>query len=118
MIYSFELEMDDDTYIYGGLQFEAEYDENKKVFLEPYTRREIDITIKYYPSKHLFVCYNESDEIIRLVFTMTCWSDDFRDYTIRNNSAIMYDEVYHGRMRFKNKACDVDFNKFITENGL
>ena len=118
MIYSFGLEMNDDTYIYGGLQFEAEYDEAKNMFLEPYTRREIDITIKYYPCKHLFVCYNKSDEIIRLVFTMTCWSDDFRDFTIRNKIAIMYDEVYHGRMRCKNKTCEIDFTNFIDVNEL
>ena len=51
--------------------------------------------IKYYKSLNLFVIYKNSiiDEII---YTSTCWSDDFIIFKIKDLKVISYYERYHG----------------------
>lgn len=117
MFRSFYLEEDDNTFIYGGLVFKAEYDEINDKYLEPYIRHDANKIIKYYPSKNIFITYNSDNKIERIVFTMTCWSDDYRDYSLYNNKGIYYYECYHGIIQ-RRKECNVDFNEFIASNGL
>lgn len=118
MLRSFYLEEDDSTFIYGGLQFKAEYDDVNNKYLEPYIRKDSGKTIKYFRSKNIFVTYDNKNKIERIVFTMTCWSDDYRDYAVYNNKGIYYYECYHGYIEKKRVECDVDFSKLIAEIGL
>lgn len=114
--HTFILENDDDTYIYGGLIFSAEFKNN--AFIEPFIHKESDTKIiKYYKSKKLFVVY-EKNIIIQLIFTSICWSDDFQAYNIENNIGLSYVECYHGIPDYKIKLCNKDFTEFILSNNL
>jgi hypothetical protein len=118
MLRKFYLEEDDHTFIYGGLMFEAEYNEETNKLEEPYVRKEKDRIVKYYPSKYFFVTYNDEEMIDRIVFTMTCWSDDYKDYALYNKKGIYYYECYHGRVNRSRTECNIDFTEFIEVNGL
>ena len=114
----FVLEAKDDTYIYGDLTFKADFDEEKQKFKEHYVREEDENSIvKYYPSKKLFVVYFDND-IVKIIFTSTCWSDDFVEYYVLNNVAFLCNENYHGRPRKTNYECNIDLTEFITKNNL
>lgn len=118
VIQRFILEKDDDTYIYGGLEFYAECIDNH--LIEPYIHNETETKIiKYYKSKNLFVVYI-NNEIKQLIFTLTCWSDDFSLYNIENNIAISYKKTYHfnGKRIYDNNVCNIDFTDFIVDNCL
>lgn len=118
MMRSFYLEEDDNTYIYGGDLFEAEYNPETDELLEPYIRRASKSkTIKYFPSKNLFVVY-VNQNIREIIFVMTCWSDDFRAYKVVDNISTSYRECYHGRRNKEDKPCDINFSDFIRDNGL
>lgn len=115
-IEEFNLETDDDTYIYGGLKFTAESIDGE--LIEPYTHIESDTRIvEFYRSKNLFVVY-DNNRISELIFTMTCWSDDYKAYKLRDNIAYSYTECYHGRRCNTPKDCNIDFTEFIAESGL
>ena len=115
-IKTFFLEENDDTYLFSNLEFTAECDGD--ILLEPYTHKETDTkTIKYYPSKNLFVAY-DNNIIVQMVFTSTCWSDDYEAYNIENNIGVSYTECYHGKPNFTAKECNKDFSNFIRENNL
>lgn len=47
--------------------------------------------IKYFPSKHLFVVY-ENEKIVEIIFTSTNWSDDYMIYTFKDNKPISLKE--------------------------
>jgi hypothetical protein len=117
MMRQFYLENDDYTYIYGGKMFSAMFDE-KNTPIEPYIRKlSPKKIVKFYPSKNLFVVYVDTI-ITELIFVMTCWSDDYRQYNIIDNNATTYTECYHGKRNNQLQKCNIDFNKFIVENGL
>lgn len=118
MIVEFYLEEDDHTYIYGGRLFKAEFDPETKQMLEPYVRRASPTkTIKFYPSKKVFIVYM-NNKITELIFVMTCWSDEYTAYMIHDNKAISYTECYHGFPKITPTPCDVDFTDYIRDNGL
>jgi hypothetical protein len=118
MMRLFYLEPDDHTYIYGGDLFEAEYNPETKELLEPYTRKGSSYkTIRFYPSKNLFVVY-VNKVIKELIFVMTCWSDDFKAYKLHNNIATSYRECYHGRRNPKSFPSNVNFTEYIEKNEL
>jgi hypothetical protein len=119
MIRQFYLEPDDHTYYYGGELFEAEYNSETDTYAEPYIRRASKTkTIKFYPSKDLFVVY-VNNIIKELIFVMTCWSDDFRAYKLDDKKlASSYRECYHGRRKINPVQCNIDFTEFIRENEL
>jgi hypothetical protein len=107
--------MDDDTYIYGGNTYQIKQVDG--VLVEPYLLVEDGKLIKYFKSEHTFAVYdNESKVLTDLIFTMTCWSDDFTAYKV-NESGIGYEvtKVYHGRLIEKNKKCNVDLNETIQK---
>lgn len=115
---NYYIEADDDTYIYGDNMFQCEYDENTCEYKEPYIYKETDSKIvKYYRSKNFFVIY-ENNEISEIIKTMTCWSDDYQIYKIKNKIAYEYNEIYHGRPHINNKKCNIDFNDFILQHNL
>jgi hypothetical protein len=116
MMLNYFLEADDDTYIYGDLMFECEFDETNEP-IQPFIRREGDKVIKFYRDKRYFVIY-ENNEIVEIIATMTCWSDDVIIYKIKNNNAYQYDEFYHGRPYKKNEVCNIDFSNIISENNF
>jgi len=112
----FLLDDDEDTYIYGGLKFTAQSIEGELV--EPYIHMETENKcIKFYRTKRFFVVYVDNS-ITEIIFTMTCWSDDFKAYKLKDNIAHSFSERYHGIYSTENKLCDIDFTDFITENGL
>jgi hypothetical protein len=118
MVVQFYLENDDHTYIYGGRLFTAEVDDSTGEMLEPYIRKASPVkTIRYYPSKRLFVVYI-NNIITELIFVMTCWSDDYKAYVIFNNIATSLKECYHGRPNITPIACNIDFSNYIRDNGL
>ena len=91
------IEADDDTYIYGNRFYDAYIDGNKDN-IEPYYTTDNDKIIKYFPSRHLFVVY-ENNSIIEIIFTSTCWSDDYEKYDIKDNKPISLYESYHSGCR-------------------
>jgi hypothetical protein len=116
MIRQFYLDTDDNTYIYGGKMFSANYENDK--FVEPYIRKlSPKKNVKFFPSKNIFVVYIDNI-ITELIFVMTCWSDDYRAYNIINNRAITYTECYHGKKNNKLQTCNIDFSEFIAKNEL
>ena len=117
MTSKFFLEPDDDTYIYGDEWFVCDYDKETGTYIQPYVRREENKTIKFYRDKCFFVIY-EGSEIIEIIKTMTCWSDDVIAYKVKNGVAYEYSEVYHGRTVKIDEVCNVDLNKFIGDNEL
>lgn len=118
MIVQFYLENDDYTYIYGGRLFKAEVDATTGEKLEPYIRKASSTkTIRFYPSKRLFVVYM-NNIISELIFVMTCWSDDYKAYVVNDNIATSFKECYHGRPNPNPTACNIDFTEFIRDNGL
>lgn len=118
MIRQFYLEPDDHTYHYGGDLFEAEYNPATKKYIEPYVRRATRTkTVKFYPSKNLFVVY-VNNIIKELIFVMTCWSDDYHAYKIENNISSSYQSCYHGRKQLKPTICNIDFTEYIRKNDL
>ena len=113
----FILEARDDTYIFGDLTFKADFNEEQQIFNEPYIREDGETMINYYPSKKLFVIYYDN-VIVKIIFTSTCWSDDFIEYYICDNVAFSCNENYHGRPRKINHRCNIDMSEFITTNNL
>jgi len=111
------LNADDDTYIYGDLMFQCEYDERTNTYIQPFIRKDGDKIIKFYDDKHLFVVY-ENAEIVEITMTMSCWSDDYIVYKIKDRKAYKYHENYHGRPSKIDEPCDIDFSEFIRDNGL
>ena len=109
------IEMDDNTYIYGDNTYQIKKVDG--VLVEPYLLVQDDKLIKYFKSNHTFAVYDiKSETLIELIFTMTCWSDDFTAYKV-NESGIGYEvtKVYHGRLIEKNKKCNVDLNETIQK---
>jgi hypothetical protein len=117
MISEYFLEADDDTYIYGNKMFECEFCEETQTYIQPFIRKENNKIIKYFRDEHFFVIY-ENAEIIEIVKTSTCWSDDFIAYKIKNQIAYQFDKNYHGRPCNRNKECNIDFSEFIKEYKL
>jgi hypothetical protein len=119
MIRQFYLEPDDNTYYYGGELFEAEYNPETDELYEPYVRRASKSkTVKFYPSKNLFVVY-VNNIIKEIICLMTCWSDDFKAYKLDDKKiASSYRECYHGRRKINPVPCNIDFTEFISDNDL
>ena len=112
----FFLDNDDDTYIYGGLKFTSQY--NKRKLIEPYIHKETENKyIKFYRSKRFFVIYIDN-YITEIIFTMTCWSDDFIAYKLKDNIAYSFSERYHGIYFTENQPCNINLTDFITDNCL
>ena len=111
------IEMDDNTYIYGGNTYKIEKIDG--VCIEPYILVEDNITVKYYRTDKYFAVYNMKNKLVEIIFVETCWSDDFIAYKV-NEIGIAYErsKVYHGRPVEKNKQCNVDLNQFIADNKL
>lgn len=116
-IVKYFLESDDDTYYYGDDTYECEFCEETNTYIQPFVRKENNKLIKFYRNKRFFVIY-ENSKIIEIIYTMTCWSDDFVSYKIKDNVAYEYDKNYHGRPCNRNEPCNIDFSKFIQDNDL
>jgi hypothetical protein len=115
---NYYIEADDDTYIYGDNMFQCKYCEETREYKEPFIYKEnTKKIVKYYRSKCFFVIY-EDNEITDIIKVMTCWSDDYVHYKIKNRFAYIYDENYHGRPYERNKECNIDFNDFIMKHNL
>ena len=72
------LESDDDTYVSGNMYaFSGEQGEP----IEPYYYHCNNTMVKCYPSRHIYLEY-ESTILIKIVYTLTCWSDDISIYYI------------------------------------
>jgi hypothetical protein len=111
------LESDDDTYIYGDRMFKCKFCRETNKYIQPYIRKENDKTIKFFRDKRFFAIY-ENGLLIEIIETMTCWSDDYISYKIRDNIAYERDENYHGRPLKRNEQCNIDLSNFIRSNDL
>lgn len=87
------IESDDDTYIYGDRNFKAIV--NDGVVCEPYYLKDDDKIISFYRSQGFFIVY-VNDKIVNVIYTMTCWSDDFAKYTFNNGILLELFETSHG----------------------
>ena len=94
-----EVEFDDHTYVSGTMN--AELKEGKP--MEPYKYYQkaeesdpIGSHTEYYPSVNKFLVIDANDNLIRIVETSTCRSDDSIVYTIQNNEIVRIDERYKG----------------------
>tara|TARA_B100000029_G_scaffold379146_1_gene373979 strand:- start:663 stop:1199 length:537 start_codon:yes stop_codon:yes gene_type:complete len=96
-----DIPLDDNTYVYGksfvntldGEAIEPYIFEKKAEISDPegsYT--------EYYESKNLFIVYDSSDNIIRIIKTSTCRSDDFIKYEFNTQSGKLskVEERYKG----------------------
>ena len=94
-----EVEFDDHTYVAGTMY--AKLEEGKP--MEPYEYYQkandhdpIGSYTEYYPSINKFLVIDVNDNLIRIVETSTCRSDDRIVYTIQNNEIVRIDESYKG----------------------
>lgn len=87
------VETDDNTYIYGDRYFKALA--NDGVASEPFFLKDNDEIIAFYPSQNLFIVYIDSN-IVNVIYTMTCWSDDYAKYTFNNGVLSELYETSHG----------------------
>ena len=92
-----QVEFDDHTYVAGTMY--AELKDGKP--MEPYKyyqkAEESDPNgshTEYYPSVNKFLVIDVNDNLIRIVETSTCRSDDRIVYTIQNNEIVRIDEIY------------------------
>jgi len=91
------VELNDHTYVWGTMYAELK-DGNP---MEPYKYYQkakesdpIGSYTEYYPSVNKFLVIDVNDNLIRIVETSTCRSDDRIVYTIQNNDIIRMDERY------------------------
>ena len=98
------VELDDNTYMYG----EAFAKTVNGEVIQPYffeTKAEISDPdgsyTEYYEPQNLFIVYDSSDNIIRIVETSTCRSDDFIKYyfNTQNGKLSKVEERYKGAYR-------------------
>ena len=68
-------------------------------------------TIHYYPSQNTFIIY-EDDEIVKIVWTVTCWSDDEIVYTFEKGVLVNQLERYHGCRELNTKYKDGKVSSF------
>ena len=87
------VESDDNTYLYGDRYFKALSVDGK--LCEPYYLKDNDEIIAFYPSQDLFVVYVDGN-IVNVIYTMTCWSDDFAKYSFVNGVLTELFETCHG----------------------
>lgn len=92
-----EIFIDYDDHIYDGCgdRIYIKYD-NKKYLISKTDDNKI---IHYYKDNHIFVIFDEKNKIEKIIFTMTCWSDDYIIYYIENDMVIKSYESYHGGFR-------------------
>lgn len=110
------IEGDDDTYIYGDLDYIVET--NGDIQIEPYIMEEYGKVIKFYRKKRFFAIY-QNNVLTEIINTMTCWSDDYIAYKLRPDGiAYEYDKNYHGRPEKRNTPCNINLNDFIDINNL
>lgn len=110
------IEEDDNTYIYGNNEFKGLKKDEK--YIEPFYYENNNKIVKYYPSKNLFIEY-KNNKIIEIIYTETCWSDDYSRY-IFNDDILLNSEIsYHGFNKIyitykNNKIIDFryNYNKF------
>ena len=87
------IDSDDNTYIYGDRNYKAIV--NDGVVCEPYYLKDDDKIISFYPSQNLFIVYVNGN-IVNIIYTMTCWSDDFAMYTFNDGILLELHETSHG----------------------
>jgi prepilin-type processing-associated H-X9-DG protein len=87
------VESDDNTYLYGDRYFKALSVDG--VLREPYYLKDNDEIIAFYPSQDLFVVYVNSN-IVNVIYTMTCWSDDYAKYSFVDGVLTELFETSHG----------------------
>jgi hypothetical protein len=116
------IEDDDDTYLYGDKEYIA-FTEDDEI-LEPYYYfdKMNDNIVNYYPSNHKFIIYDKNYNIIELVHTMTCWSDDYQLFRFTDNKVIEHEDTYRGlnkvNIYYENdKIIDIKYNGRIFRNG-
>ena len=96
---------DDYTYVWGNMTAKIVNNGNNGTneIIEPYIftgKAQFDDPdgsyTHYYESKYLFIVYDSHKNIIRIVKTMTCRSDDQIKYEIKNDEVVKIDERYKG----------------------
>ncbi len=97
------VESNDDTYIYGDRYFKALTVDG--VECEPYYLKNDDKIIAFYPSEHLFIEYIDAN-IVSVIYTMTCWSDDFAKYSFNDGVLFELYETCHGFRNVTVSYCD------------
>lgn len=87
------VESDDNTYLYGDRYFKALSVDG--VICEPFFLKDNNEIVAFYSSKDLFVVYVDGN-IVSVIYTMTCWSDDFARYSFVNGVLTELFETCHG----------------------
>tara|TARA_B100001964_G_scaffold210220_1_gene244389 strand:+ start:99 stop:587 length:489 start_codon:yes stop_codon:yes gene_type:complete len=110
-----QVEFDDHTYVAGTMYTELK--EGKP--MEPYKYYQkaeesdpIGSHTKYYPSDNKFLVIDANNNLIRIVETSTCRSDDRIVYTIQDNEIIRIDERYKGLNELNTEYFDGKVSNF------
>lgn len=89
MLEVIHFELDDHMYVFGD--FQCNRDVVTQELIEPHTysakAKDTDPDGSYtrwYPSQNLFIVY-DNDDIIRIVETCACWSDDYNMWEFENS---------------------------------
>lgn len=91
------IELDDNTYVHGNVL--ATPDENGNP-VEPYYYHDLEKNeeVVCFPSRNLYMVYN-SQNLVRIVHTMTCWSDDISEYHVKDGKVVSSRHTSRGQRR-------------------
>ena len=84
---------DDDTYVSGDLAVILFGDNGE--LLEPYIYKDAQRKVECYISKNIWVEKVEG-KIVKVIYTSTCWSDDWRTYYVEDDNIVKIIDTYHG----------------------
>ena len=99
---------DDDTYVSGDLAV-ISFGDNGEL-LEPYIYKDAQRKVECYISNNIWVEKVEG-KIVKVIYTGTCWSGDWRTYYVEDGNIVKILDTYHGMNR-----CYITFEKgFVSE---
>ena len=99
---------DDDTYVSGDLAV-ISFGDNGEL-LEPYIYKDAQRKVECYISKNIWVEKVEG-KIVKVIYTSTCWSGDWRTYYVEDDNIVKIVDTYHGMNK-----CYITFEKgFVSE---
>lgn len=111
------IDIDDDTYKYGGNTFECQYSKVIDTYLEPFILKKDNKVIKFYRSNKFFAIY-KNDKLIKIIKVMTCWSEDYIILKINDGIAYNITQTAKGRFISLEQPCNIDYSDFIREYDL
>ena len=111
------IDLDDDTYKYGGNTFECQYCKKTDTYLEPYILKKDNKVIKFYRSNKFFAIY-KNDKLTKIIKVMTYWSEDYIIRRIKDGIVYNITQTAKGKFIHLEQPCNIDYTYFIKKHGL